>query len=193
MIDQAFIAAANHLLRDADWALERLRLHAGKHALLAIGGVTLDFSVAADGLLAAPQPQHAAQVTVSVPLALVPRWLADRNAASREVAVEGDSEFAAAISYVAANLRWDFEEDLSRVLGDIVAHRVGEAVRSVERWRGATMRAAQDNLAEYLTEEKGVLPTRQQAERFMQEVEELRDAVERLDKRLARLETRPHR
>lgn len=193
MIDQAFIAATNHLLRDADWALERLRPHAGKHARLAIGALTLDFSVAADGLLTTAQPRHAAQATVSVPPTLVPRWLADRDAASREVAVEGDAEFAAAISYVAANLRWDFEEDLSRVLGDIVAHRVGETVRGLERWRRATVRAAEDNLSEYLTEEKRVLPTRQQAEGFMQEVDELRDAVERLDKRLARLETRPHR
>ncbi|MGH8632212.1 MAG: hypothetical protein ACREU7_15805, partial [Burkholderiales bacterium] len=65
--------------------------------------------------------------------------------------------------------------------------------RSVERWRRATARAAEDNLVEYLTEEKRLLPTRLNAERFMQEVDELRDAVERLDKRLARLETRSHR
>ncbi|MGH8630637.1 MAG: sterol-binding protein, partial [Burkholderiales bacterium] len=113
MIDRTFIAAANHLLRDADWALERLRAHAGKRARLAIGVLTVDFLVAADGLLTAAQPQPAAHVTVSVPPALVPRWLADRDAASRQVTVEGDSDFAAAISYVAANLRWDFEEDLS--------------------------------------------------------------------------------
>jgi len=193
VIEQSFIAAVNHLLRDADWALERLRPHAGKRGRIAIGVLTLDFSVAAGGLLTAAQPQLATHVTVSVSPALLPRWLADRDAASREVTVEGDAEFAAAISYVAANLRWDFEEDLSRVVGDIVAHRVGETLRGVERWRRATARAAEDNLVEYLTEEKRVLPTRLQTERFMQEVDELRDAVERLDKRLARLETRPHR
>jgi ubiquinone biosynthesis protein UbiJ len=61
------------------------------------------------------------------------------------------------------------------------------------RWRRDTARAANANLAEYLTEERHLLPTRLQAESFMHEVDELRDAVERLDKRLARLEARPHR
>jgi ubiquinone biosynthesis protein UbiJ len=192
-VDQTFIAAANHLLRDADWALDRLRPFAGKRARFAIGPLALDFSIAADGTLMSARTDAPVDVTVSMPPALVPRWLADRDAASREVQVEGDSEFAGAISFVAANLRWEFEEDLSRLVGDIAAHRVGETVRGIDRWRRATARSASTNLAEFLTEEKHVLPTRLDADRFMREVDELRDAVERLDKRIARLESRPRR
>ncbi len=192
-MNRAFIAAANHLLRDAGWALDRLRPYAGKHARVEIGPVALDFSVSADGSLSAAQGESAPEVSVRVPPALLPRWLADRNVAAGELEIEGDAEFAAAISFVAANARWDFEEDLSRLVGDIAAHRIGEAVRGVGRWRRASTEAAKANLAEYLTEEKGMLPTRLQADAFMQEVDKLRDAVERLDKRIARLETRSHR
>lgn len=193
MINETLIGAANHLLKDADWALDRLRPYSGKRARLEIGLLRLDFLVTAEGSLVAAGGNAAVEVTVRVPPALVPRWLAERDAASREVRIEGDSEFASAISFVAANLRWDFEEDLSRLLGDIIAHRIGETVRGMARWRRDTARAANANLAEYLTEERHLLPTRLQAESFMHEVDELRDAVERLDKRLARLEARPHR
>lgn len=189
-IDRTFIAAANHLLGDADWARDRLRPFSGKRARFVIGPLVLDFSIAADGTLLPAAADAPVAVTVSVPPALVPRWLADRSAASREVRVEGDSEFASAISFVAASLRWDFEEDLSRLVGDIVAHRIGEAMRGLDRWRRATARSANASLAEFLTEEKHVLPTRLEADGFMREVDELRDALERLDKRIARLESR---
>jgi ubiquinone biosynthesis protein UbiJ len=189
-IDEAFVAAANHLLRDADWARDRMRPFAGKRARFVIGPVRLDFSIDAEGRLAPAGADKPVDVTVVMPPALVPRWLGNRNAASREVRVEGDSEFASALSFVAANLRWDFEEDLSRLTGDIVAHRVGETVRGLDRWRRATARAASASVAEFLTEEKHVLPTRLEADAFLREVDELRDAVERLDKRVALLEPR---
>lgn len=193
MVNEAFIAAVNRLLRNADWALDRLRPHAGKRARIAVGPLAVEFSVAPDGSLGAADMAIPVSVTVSVPPHEVGRWLGSRDAASRDFGVEGDAELASAISFVAANLRWDFEEDLSRLVGDIAAHRVGEAVRAMERWRRATANAAVTGIAEYLTEEKQVLPTRLRSESFMQEVEELRDAVERLEKRVARLEARTHR
>jgi len=45
-------------------------------------------------------------------------------------------------------------------------------------------------LAEYLTEEKHLLVTPLRATEFVAEVDELRDAVERLDKRIDRLQRR---
>jgi len=56
---------------------------------------------------------------------------------SPPVKIEGDVQLAAELGWLAENLRWDFEEDLSRVVGDIPAHamadaakRVGQAVKS---------------------------------------------------------------
>ena len=104
--------------------------------------------------------------------------------------IPGDADFAEALSFVAANVRWDFEEDLSRVTGDVVANRFGELVRAFGRWRSEAAASVRANIAEYLTEEKAVLPTRLQAEAFLEAVDEVRDAAERLDKRIARLEAR---
>jgi ubiquinone biosynthesis protein UbiJ len=190
MMERSFVAAANHLLAGAQWATERLRVHAGKQASVHAGAWVARFRIAESGLLAPGDPAGTDDVTVEIPSTALARWFLDRTAASRSAAVSGDVALAEAISFVAANIEWDFEEDLSRLTGDIAAHRVGEAVRGFRQWRGQVRQSAEANIAEYLTEEKGVLPTRLQAEAFLQAVDELRDAAERLAKRIERLEQR---
>jgi ubiquinone biosynthesis protein UbiJ len=190
MLDRNLAAAANHLLGSAEWAAARLRAHAGKQACLHIGSWTLHLRVGANGLLEPGDRNATSEVTLEIPPHLLGRWLLERDAAARSVRVTGDATFAEALSFVAANLRWDFEEDLSRLTGEIVAYRIGEGVRALQRWRGRAGASIAANITEYLTEERGVLPTRLQAEGFLQAVDEVRDAVERLEKRLALLEQR---
>ena len=95
-------------------------------------------------------------------------------------------ELAHEISFLARHLTWDYEEDLSRVIGDIAAHRVAEGARGLARWtREAAVRGAQ-GAAEYWTEESPLIASRVKVEGFVREVSELRDAVERLEKRIER-------
>jgi ubiquinone biosynthesis protein UbiJ len=62
-----------------------------------------------------------------------PLGLAQKLAAGAmpEVRIEGDVQFAAEVNWLVDNLRWDVEEDLSRILGDVTAHRVCELARTV--------------------------------------------------------------
>ncbi len=97
-------------------------------------------------------------------------------------------EFAQEISFLARNLDWDVEEDLSRVVGDVAAHRMVGAAREAASWgREASLRLAQ-GAAEYWTEEAPLIASRVKVESFVREVAELRDAAERLEKRIERLE-----
>jgi ubiquinone biosynthesis protein UbiJ len=45
------------------------------------------------------------------------------------VRIAGDVQFAAEINWLVDNVRWDLEEDLSRIVGDAPAHAVGDAAR----------------------------------------------------------------
>lgn len=45
------------------------------------------------------------------------------------VRVAGDVQLAADINWLVEHVRWDLEEDLSRLIGDAPAHAMGEAVR----------------------------------------------------------------
>ena len=197
MFDRAFADAANHLLAQADWAAARLKPHAGKCVRLVAPFFSVQLTIGADGLLAAADMQKHPDAILSLTATALPRWLIDRPAAWREARVEGDAELASAVGFVGSNLRWDFEEDLSRLFGDVLAHRIGETLRAARRWQSANAQAAATSFAEYLTEERGILPTRLKVEDFLHQVDELRDAVERLDKRLdriaARLEPRARR
>lgn len=45
------------------------------------------------------------------------------------VRIAGDVQFAAEINWLVDHVRWDVEEDLSRLVGDAPAHAIGQATR----------------------------------------------------------------
>jgi len=120
------------------------------------------------------------------PLGLARLAGTDPEAAIRagDVEVRGDAEVAEAFRYLLQVVRPDWEEELSRVTGDAVAHEAGRFVRGVGNW----LQLAGDSLArstgEYLTEESRVLATRAELDEFCAEVDTLAAAVDRAEARL---------
>lgn len=47
------------------------------------------------------------------------------------VEIEGDADLAAVFAWLGENLRWDYEEDLSRIVGDAPAHIATEQLQAV--------------------------------------------------------------
>jgi ubiquinone biosynthesis protein UbiJ len=47
------------------------------------------------------------------------------------IRVEGDVQLAAELNWLADHVRWDIEEDLSRMLGDAPAHAFGSIAKQV--------------------------------------------------------------
>ncbi len=179
--------ALNHVLRSAPLAMERLARHAGKTAAFHVGPLTLAFTVQTTGEVTAAVPGAAHDLDVRVPPVLMPRLALREAAAFDAVEMERDSEFARDVDFIARNLTWDVEEDLSRVVGDAAAHRMAGTARSLARWsREALLRAGQ-GAAEYWTEESPVIASRTDLSRFGASVSELGDAVERLVARVERL------
>ncbi|MBI3528812.1 MAG: sterol-binding protein [Betaproteobacteria bacterium] len=188
MLAVPFSAFVNHLLAPAAWARESLAAHAGKIAVFDLFPLRVAVAVDPDGTLRAAPENASPAVTIRLTHATALQILAEGENAWRKTNVEGDTEFASAISKVAANLRWDVEEDLSRMFGDIAAHRLTEAGRSAAAWPKQAARSLAGNVAEFLTEEKHLLVTPLRAAEFVRGVDDLRDAVERLDKRIDRLQ-----
>ena len=183
-------AVAHHLLEPADWARSRLAEHAGKRVRVESLAGPLSVKIANDGHVL-PVESEEAEESPDLVISLTPlaaaQWFTDRQAAWREARVEGDGELAAAIAHVASNLRWDYEEDLSRVVGDVAAHRIGQSARRLSVWPGDAASSSARGIAEYLTEESHMLATPLQIESFVKDVDDLRDAVDRLDKRMDKL------
>jgi ubiquinone biosynthesis protein UbiJ len=181
-------AAVNHVLRTAPLAMERLARHAGRTARFEVGPFAFALTVQTTGEVTAAVSEAAADLQVRVSPFLLPRLAAGEEAAFRDIDMRGDMEFAQEISYLARNLSWDVEEDLSRVVGDIAAHRLVGAGRAAVHWgRDARLRVAQ-GAAEYWTEESPLIASRVKVQGFVREVSELAESLDRLDKRVERLE-----
>ncbi|MES2160359.1 MAG: SCP2 sterol-binding domain-containing protein [Pseudomonadota bacterium] len=181
-------AAINHLLAQEPWARKELQRHAGKIAAIDTGAVVLRLRVTADGMLEAAPPEEPARVTIRVKLSDLPLIAQNRERAFSYVQIEGDAEFANAISNLSKSLRWEAEHDLEKVVGPIAAVRMVSGARSVfEAIRNGHQKLA-ENVAEFLLDEKPVLLRPQTVEAFSADVVRLRDDVERAAKRLAKLE-----
>ena len=100
----------------------------------------------------------------------------------------GDAEVAQAFQKLLSYGRPDIEEELSGVIGDVAAHRLGEVVRSLGSWGKAAGATFRQNMTEYLQEERRDLPSRYEVETFAGKVGELRDDVARVEARLNQLE-----
>ena len=107
---------------------------------------------------------------------------------SGTVRIEGDAEVAQRFRELLEQARPDVEEELSRVIGDVAAHRIANFARGfLDLGRRATDSLA-TSAAEYLQEEGRDLPVRIEVDEFLKEVDRLRDDTERLEARIARLE-----
>ena len=188
MLDALAAAAINHLLQGAAWARERLVPFAGATVRFHLPPASATFSIGEDGTLqpAASDVEPAAVIRLTPALAFRLVLLKD-DAARAEVEVEGDAALAAALTRILGALSWDVEEDLSRVVGDVVAHRIGRAGRAVLDWQTGLVANVARSVGEYLTEEQSAVASREALQAFAQAVDELRDDTQRLDKRIQRL------
>ena len=104
--------------------------------------------------------------------------------------LEGDLQVAERYAQLLKLARPDLEDEAAKWLGDVPAHALGEVARGVGSWLVRAGAALRMNTAEYLQEESGAMPAPLEAHAFYDDVERLRDDVERAAARLARLERR---
>jgi len=181
-----FSFALNHLLAAEPWARERLAPFAGE--TIELRGPpfpALHFVILPGGTLEAGGGNPALTITLT-PEALLSLARSPEHFA-RTLEVAGDPRLAAEVSALARHLRWDVEEDLSKLFGDVAAHRIADTGRALARWHADAARRLVGSLADYAVDEKRMLMARPEVDEFAAAVARLRDAVERLEKRVERL------
>jgi ubiquinone biosynthesis protein UbiJ len=191
MLSAPAAIALNHLLRDADWARAQLLPFAGRVVRFEVAPLVVAFIVESDGRLgpAAHEAEPAAVVELSGPTLARLVWLRDESA-RQDVRVTGDTALVSALTAVFSGIQWDVEEDLSRVIGDVAAHRLVQVGSAFRDWHSRTATNLAESLAEYWTEERPVIAGREAVREFVQDVDALRDDTERLEKRIERLSSR---
>jgi len=99
----------------------------------------------------------------------------------------GDAETANQFQQLLSFAKPDIEEELSGIVGDVAAHRLGKLARGVGRWGRSARSTMGANIREYLQEESRDAPSRYEADKFADDVSTLRDDVDRVEARINRL------
>jgi ubiquinone biosynthesis protein UbiJ len=185
----ALPAVLNHLLKSEPAARERLAAHAGKALFVVIAPFHVRLAVAEEGQIVTADATREPDLRIELPLAMLPQWFAGTSSAAQSrVKIEGDVPFAEAVAEVARHVRWDAEEDLSRIIGDVAARRVTQSSRALWNEARASHRKLAENFAEFWLEEDRELVRPRHVEELATDVRSLRDDLERLGKRIEQLE-----
>lgn len=105
-----------------------------------------------------------------------------------DVEINGNVELAKKFQSILRDMEIDWEEYLSQFVGDIAAHKIGNFLRRVSRFAKESGKTIGMDISEYLRYEKEALLDKSEVDEFNQAVDNIRDDVERLQKRLERLE-----
>jgi ubiquinone biosynthesis protein UbiJ len=182
------LPALNHLLAQEPWASQQLQAHAGKIACIDFSVTVLRMQITPQGFFEAAPADASANVTIRINPADVPLILQDQQRAISYVKLEGDADLAQTLSELGKNLRWDAEQQLSRIFGDIAGRRIVSTGKVTVNNLKNTARKINENLAEYFLEENPMLVRPERVGEFAEQVGRTRDDVERLMKRIEKLE-----
>lgn len=188
-------ATLNRQIRASTPARERCRLLDGKvlGIEVTLPPLELYFVAQADGLIVTG---HRASVPDAVlrgsPFALMALARPDASGQLRSgtVAIDGDATVAQDFQRLFAHARPDFEEELSRLVGDVAAHQLGNAVRGALNFGRHTLDTLRMNTREFLQEESRDVPRVDEAQAFFDDVDRLAADVDRAEARVLRLERR---
>jgi ubiquinone biosynthesis protein UbiJ len=179
---ESVVAWYKRLMAREDWARAALAPYAGRSARFATGLLSVDLAVVEGGGLAV------GGATPNVTITLDPQTLAgalfDPAAVRRNMKIEGDAEFAQALTDVLSRLRPDPAEDLARLFGDAPAQRMVDTVsKAMAELRDSAQRLARQG-AEFFVSEQALVIGQQEFGRFKSEVAELQERLDRLEGRL---------
>jgi ubiquinone biosynthesis protein UbiJ len=187
LFDRAAVAAINHLLAAESWATGRLHAFAGRRVAVEGGPMMLHLCIDEHGLFRVPEAAGEADVTITVPADAPWRLLTDRSSLFQTVRLTGSVDLAETLGFVFRNLGWDVEGDLAACVGDIPARRLVMAGRRFAAWQAGAARNLAGNVAEYASEEAGLLVPRRDLDEMRSQLAALGEDLAALERRLQHL------
>ncbi|SDG67647.1 ubiquinone biosynthesis accessory factor UbiJ [Propionivibrio dicarboxylicus] len=190
MLIRTALGFANHLLAGEAWARKRLQPFAGQGLRLICGPVTANLVIRPDGTLTEADTSNVPAVELILPPEALWQSGGDREALIAATRLNGAADLAETIGFVLRHLRWEIEDDLAPVLGDVAARRLAKGAARFIAWHQRQAQAFAQNLAEYFSLEKPLIVQRFEFAAFARDVGQVADATERLNRRVESLTAR---
>ena len=146
---QRLVLFLNHVLMHEPQAQQRLLCQKGRRVQLRWRDLHFEVAFTPAGLLERQAPSEQADLVLSLnepsPFELVKTVMQGQRPPVR---IEGDVQLAAEVNWLVDHVRWDPEEDLARLIGDVTAHRLASAGRlTAEALRDFVLRRARASTA----------------------------------------------
>lgn len=169
------------------WAGPRLQPYAHSHICLDFKVAQVMLTVLSNGELTIAGEIGTAEATIHLPPSLVMRLLRQDPQAHSLIKIEGNSALGMEIGKIMAAIRWDVEEDLSIVVGDLAAFEVVKLSQQTMQHLHTKAKNLGDMLVEYWQEEQPLLAKKNHIAQFNQAVDQLREDIDRLQQRVEKL------
>jgi ubiquinone biosynthesis accessory factor UbiJ len=179
-----------HIIDQNQWAKPHLLPFAGKTIGFDFVLAKARLKILEDGSFSLGEKNDALEANIHAPPSLLLRMMAGDESAKMQFKITGDTHFATEISKVLQNMRWDFEDDLSKLTGDIAANKTVSFAKKAVATAKQQGKDAAEMLSEFWQEEKPILAKKWQVEQFNADVDNVKSDAARLEKRLQKLSTK---
>jgi ubiquinone biosynthesis protein UbiJ len=187
-------AALNRALSLDPEIRDGLRALDGRSVALHVAApeLALQVTVAGDRLQVGPvqsgrQPDLSVRSTLGGLISQLPFLRNDNAPPVGKLRIEGDADLARRLQRLAERFDPDWQQPFASVFGDVIGVQIANALRSGLRHARDAGAAFASNAAEYVTEESRDVVGRDELNAFHDDVDNVRDDVERLAVRIARL------
>lgn len=195
---RALEAALNRALALDPDTRDSLRALDGRRVALHVAAppLALQVTVAGDRLQVGPVDDGGAsdlsvRSTLGALIAQLPFLRNDDAPPVGQLRIEGDAELARRLQKLAGRFDPDWQQPFAAVFGDVLGVQVANAIAGALRQARGAAGAFASSAAEFVTEESRDVVPRAELNAFFDDVDTLRDDVERIAARVSRLRTRP--
>jgi ubiquinone biosynthesis accessory factor UbiJ len=176
-----------HLMQQNSWTAPLLQPYAHKNLRLDFKVAQATLTILNNGELAVAGDTAEADATIHLPPSLAMRLLRQDPLAHSLIKIEGDAALGMAVGKILSAVRWDIEDDLSKVAGDIAAYQVVQIGQEKwQRWQSQAKNLG-EMLVEYWQEEQPIIAKKSRLAQFNQAVDQLREDTDRLQQRVDKL------
>ena len=131
-MQRRLVLLLNHVVMQEPEAQARLVRQKGRVMLAQWRAFTLRLQITPAGMFDLAESAQTPDLTITIDEPSP--WIVARTAmqgGKPAVRIEGDVQLAAEVNWLADHLRWDVEEDLARIMGDVPAHTLAQGARSI--------------------------------------------------------------
>ena len=177
----------NQYLRLDPEGLDKLAALEGKVLCIDVSGIDKQYYIfpEAQGVRIQTNYEYPADAVIrGLPTALIKLAMAEDSAPlmlSGEIEISGDVGLGRAFKKSLSKLNIDWEEHLSKMVGDVPANMTFSAIGKVSSWAKKAVSSLTDDVSEYLQEESRDVISGAELEEFNKQVDQLRDDVDRLE------------